>query len=143
MTTLLLVSILAATAIANWPGPVLSLEGQASQLVSDIRYTQAISMNQEQRYRINFASDRYWLSNQDGTVTIDLPANGQSEVLMEPGIALTTSQGFVVFGKDGTPYSDAATPGTPLAADDVITLSSGATSKTVTISPETGRVLLQ
>ena len=143
VTTIVILGILSVSVIVKWPGQALTLDGQASQLVSDIRYVQAISMTREQRYRINFASDHYWLSNQDDTTTVNLPLSGQSQVDMQNGITLAATDSYLVFGKDGTPYTDAVTPGTPLATDAVITLSSGTDSKTVTISPETGRVIAQ
>jgi len=141
VTVLLLVAILSVTAINQWPGSGINLSAQADQLANDIRYTQSLAMNRGQRYRINLAADRYWISDTGGTVTVALPGSGATDVLLNSGIALSTSYSFLVFDGNGVPYTTATTPGTPLAADAVITLSADGVSRTLTISPQTGRVL--
>lgn len=141
VTVLLLVSILAVAAVNQWPGSGINLAAQADQLVNDIRYTQSLAMNRGQRYRINLAADRYWISDAGGTVTLALPGSGATVVTLNSGIALSASYSFLVFDGNGAPYITATTPGTPLAADAVITLSADGVSRTLRISPETGRVL--
>jgi MSHA pilin protein MshC len=141
VTVLLLISILAVVAINQWPGSSINLSAQADQLANDIRYTQSLAMNRGQRYRINLAADRYWISDAGGTVTISLPGSGATVVTLNSGITLSASYSFLVFDGNGAPYITATTPGTALAADAVITLSADGVSRTLTISPQTGRVL--
>ena len=141
VTVLLLVAILSVTAINQWPGSGINLSAQADQLANDIRYTQSLAMNRGQRYRINLAADRYWISDASGAVTVALPGSGATEVILNSGIALSASYSFLVFDGNGVPYTTAATPGAPLSVDAVVTLSADGLSRTLTISPETGRVL--
>lgn len=141
VSVLLLIAILTVVAVDQWPGSAINLSAQVDQLLNDIRYTQSLAMNRGQRYRINFAADHYWITNIDGTVTYPFPVNGATEVTLNSGITLTTTDGFLVFDGNGVPYTTTTSPGTPLAADAVITLSADGTTNTLTISPETGRVL--
>lgn len=141
VTVLLLTAILAVVAMDQWPDAGINLAAQADQLQSDIRYTQSLAMNRGQRYRINLATDHYWISDASDTVTVTLPASGATSVTLANGITLSSAYSFLVFDGNGAPYTTADTPGTPLAADAVITLSGGGASLTLHISPETGRVL--
>ena len=138
---LLLSSILAVIAVIKYPGDGINLSAQADQLIGDIRYTQSLSMHRGQRYRINFAADRYWISSRDGATLYPHPASGATNILLNPGIALASTHGFLVFDGNGTPYTNSLLPGSALGADAVITLSAGADVRTVRISPQTGRVI--
>ena len=139
---MILISLLAFTAITRWSATPFNLSAQTEQLVGDIRYVQTLSMTQGQRYRINFAADRYWFSNRDGSITIPHPSGNSANILLANGVSLGFSNNFLVFDGNGTPYSDATLPGTALAANATVTLSSGADSRSLQISPETGRVIL-
>ena len=134
-------AILAVGALSMWPDESVGLAAQARQVANDIRYTQAMAMMRGKRYRINFASDRYWLSLRDGS-GIPHPASGQVNVPLDSGTTLSSNHAYLVFDEDGAPYVSAALPGTALTADAVITLSSGGASQQVRVSPETGRVLV-
>ena len=138
---LLIVSILSTYAIIRFPGDGINLSAQADQIVADIRHTQSLAINRGQRYRINFSSDRYWISNIDNTTSYIHPASGTATIFLDTGIALTTTHSFLVFGGEGVPYTNALTPGTALAADAVVTLSESSETRTIRISPETGRVI--
>ncbi len=138
---LLIVSIISTYAIIRFPGDGINLSAQADQIVSDIRHTQSLAINRGQRYRINFNSDRYWISNIDNTTPYTHPASGTSTIMLDSGIALTTTHGFLVFDGEGTPYTNGIIPGTALAADAVVTLSESSESRTIRITAETGRVI--
>ncbi len=142
VTVLLLVSLLAGAFIIRWPGATISVSAQADQLLSDIRYTQSLAMTRGQRYRINFAIDRYWISSADGAISFPHPASGVADVLLATNVTLSSSLGFLVFDGNGRPYVDAATPGTPLAVDAVVTLNSGSDTRSVRVSRDTGRTLI-
>ena len=137
----LLVAVLTTVAVDLWPGSGINLSAQADQLVNDIRYTQFLAMNRGQRYRINFAADHYWITDAGGTVTYPFPVNGASQVTLNSGITLSTTNSFLVFDGNGAPYITATSPGTALSSNAVITLSADGESNTVTISPQTGRVI--
>lgn len=143
VTVLVLVAILSVVAINQWPGSGINLSAQADQLVGDIRYTQALAMNRGQRYRINFTATNYSITDAAGTTPVPHPLTGANSVALSAGTTLTTTNGFLVFDSNGAPYTTATTPGTPLAADAVITLSADGATSTVRISPETGRVIRQ
>jgi len=141
VTVLSLLAVLAAVAINRWPGSGINLAAQAEQLAADIRYAQALAMNRGQRYRINFAADRYWLSDISGATALPNPVNGSNSVMLNGGITLSASDSFLVFDGNGAPYTTATTPGTALAVDAVITLSADGASQTLRVSPQTGRVI--
>jgi len=142
VATLVIIAILSTTAISRWSAGSFNLPAQGEQLAADIRYTQTLSMTRGQRYRINFSVDRYWLSNRDGSITVIHPASNLAETLLPSNITLSTSNNILIFDGNGTPYSDSALPGTPLATNATITLTTGSESRTIQISPETGRVKL-
>jgi MSHA pilin protein MshC len=143
VTALLLIAILSAVVINQWPGSTINLSAQADQLVGDIRYTQSLAMNRGQRYRINLAATSYSITDAAGTTPVPHPVTGANSVALNTGIALATTNSFLVFDSNGTPYTSATTPGTPLAADAVITLSADGVSSTIRVSPQTGRVIRQ
>src|SRR3990172_7741954 len=138
VTVIILISILSLVLIEQWPGDSINLSAQADQLVGDIRYTQSLALTRNQRYRINFGADRYWITNRDGSVTVAHPVNGTANVVLNPGVSLVATQGFLVFDENAVPYTNALLPGMPLAGDAVITLSAGGNNRTVRISPQTG-----
>jgi len=138
---LLITAILGTYAIIKIPSGSINISAQADQISADIRHTQSLAINRGQRYRINFNSDRYWISNIDGTTLYTHPASANSTIFLDSGISLSSSHTFLVFDGQGKPYTNALTPGTALAADAVITLTVASENRTVRISPETGRVI--
>lgn len=142
ITVIIIVSLLAVTAISRWSATPFNLSAQAEQMLGDIRYVQTLSMTHGQRYRINFAADRYWFSNQDGSIIITHPASNSANIMMANGVTLSFTNSLLVFDGNGSPYSDANTPGTALATDATVTLTLGTDNRTVQISPETGRAVL-
>ncbi len=140
VTVLLIVSVISVTAIVSWPGDGISLSAQADQLLGDIRYAQSMAMHRGQRYRINFASDRYWLSDESGATVYAHPVVGSANVALGAGMSLSATNTSLIFNTAGVPYSSTSTP---LASTAVLTLSSGSESIAVRVSPETGRVIKQ
>ena len=141
VTVLVIVAILSLMFVTQWRGLSVNLAAQADQLVSDIRYIQSLSMTRGQRYRINFSAGGYAFSNAAGTVPVPHPATAANSVPLAGGITLTSTHAFLVFDGNGTPYVNSALPGTALAGDAVITLSADGESRTVRVSPQTGRVI--
>ncbi len=138
---LLITAIMATYAVIQFPGGSINLSTQADQIMADIRHTQSLAINRGQRYRINFNNDRYWISDADGTTLYNHPASGGTTIFLDTGITLSSPHAFLVFDGLGKPYTNALTPGTALAADAVITLSATGDTRTIRISPETGRVI--
>jgi len=141
VVTLLIISVLAYTVVSRWSVSTFDLQAAAEQLVADIRYTQTLAMTRGQRYRINFASGNYWISDRSNGITIPQPATNQGTTTLATGITLNPA-GFLVFDGNGTPYSDTGLPGTA-ASDTTVTLSDGSESRQIQISGATGRVTLQ
>jgi prepilin-type N-terminal cleavage/methylation domain-containing protein len=151
--TLLLVTILAVSLIPRTPSrDSLTLEGRAEQLASDLRYAQSLSMTRGQRYCLSFTPTSgppysgYRLTTAASGCATDEPhpaGLNQPVNLCESGSCLGATNlpnDYVQFGGLGTPYS---TPATELPANAVLTLSGDGGPKTVTISPVTGRVVVQ
>lgn len=133
-----IMAILTTYITLNWPGQGVNLRAQADQLAGDIRYAQALAYNRGVRYRINFInSTTYSISDTSGTVVV-YTGNGTT-TLSQATMTYTTSP--LVFTTQGVPYSG-ATP-TILSSNFVITLTSDGGTMTVTVYPETGRVLVQ
>lgn len=126
------------------PGYTVELRAQAEQLASDIRYTQSISEHRGARYRINFFSNNYTITDLAGTTSVPNPSNNASQKDMEGGITLSVSasisSGFLVFDGKGAPYVD--TGSTALSSAGVITLTRDAETQLVTVSPETGAAVV-
>jgi len=144
---IIIIAILAVLPFFNWPAASISLDGQAQQLANDIRYTQSLSMTKAQRYRlvITTGTSSYQILNSSGTVARF--ASGNTTVTLNTGISFGTltnlPNSLIVFDGDGTPYTDTGAPGTALAANASIPLQSSGSTKTVVITPLTGKVNVQ
>lgn len=143
--TLIVVAILAVALLPRSPERQINLSVQADQLASDIRYTQSIAMAQGQRFRINFdvPTNSYRIVTRTGGFVTHPHTATNAAIAMGIGITLSsTTNAFIVFDGRGTPYSDTVLPGTPLAADAVVTLAADGQTQLVRISPQTGRVFV-
>lgn len=142
---ILLIAILAFAAVERTPTTTLTVSAVADQLASDIRYAQSLSMTRGERYCIKYlSSTSYEFAKTNCAVAVTHPA-GTTVVSLGSGITMSAwtnlPSGYAIFDGKGQPYVDTAN--TALAADAVITLSSGSDSRTVRISPVTGRVMVQ
>ena len=143
---IILLGILSIGVYINWPASTINLGGQANQLANDLRYTQALSMTTGSRYRLVIASSNtYQIVNSAGSA-IRL-AMGNTTMTLGSGISFGTltnlPNNLVNFDGLGIPYSDTATPGTQLASTATIILTAAGENKTISITPQTGRVLVQ
>lgn len=144
--TIVIISIIAVFAFMSSPAATIVLDAQAKQLESDIRYAQSLSMAQGQRYRwVKLSSNTYQILNSSGTA-ITLPS-GSTTVTLNSGITFGTltnlPNNLVAFDGRGTPYSTTGSPGTALASNATIPLTSSGQTFTLTISPVTGRMIVQ
>ena len=141
---LIIIGILSFTLLPRLSTQTFNVSAIAAQLAMDIRSTQSLSMSQGQRYRINFTSTSYQITDLNG-VAIVLPRTGSSAAIPVSPATLSgynppLTNNYVVFDSKGAPYIDNTNPGTGLAANAVITLTSSGTTSTLTIAPQTGRV---
>lgn len=150
---MLLASILAVTLWPRTPSSnSLTLNGRAEQLASDIRYAQTLSMTTGSRHCLTLQPTSgppysgYSVTTGDTcSTTVAHPAGLTQPVsLCSSGTCFTAPvllNDYVQFDGLGVPYTVANT--TALAANAVITISDDGGTKTVTISPTTGRVVVQ
>lgn len=142
---LLLVGILAMSALARLPQASLNVGAQADQLVGDIRYAQSLSMAQGQRFCFNLTAASYRITNTDCATNVPHPATvTATPVLLGTGMSMSWTNlpnSYVEFDGKGQPYVDTVpAAGTALAAEAVITLTKDGQSATVRVTPETGRI---
>jgi type II secretory pathway pseudopilin PulG len=151
---ILIIAILAIVVSTNWPGVTLNLGAQTEQLATDLRYTQALAMTQGQRYCLLISANTYTIINSTTSTSIKL-ALGNTTVTLGNGItfgAITpASTAMFVFDGKGVPYyttnsvcnTTNAQAATTLTSTGSIPLTASAQTRTITLSPETGRVLVQ
>lgn len=140
-----LVSVFFMVAIPKMSNKVATAEGQADRLASDIRALRFLAQTKNTRYRINFSAGQYTTTTQNGVTPVLLPnaTSNTNIVTLASGMTLSTTNipsGFLVFDSLGIPYTDATTPGTPLAVNATITITYGADVAVLTINKSTGVV---
>lgn len=141
---LMIVSIISVQVYLSWPGYNINLGARALQLQSDIRYTQALSMNTDQRYylSINTGANSYQILNASGTAIV--LQGGGTTALLGTGIRFGTltnlPNNLIQFNGSGIPYTTTSSPGTQLASTATIPLTTGSLTETISITPLTGMV---
>lgn len=145
LMVILLIAILAVAAVERTPTTTLTVGAQADQLVSDIRYAQSLSMTRGERYCIKYLTPTtYELARTSCSVVVAHPS-GATVVSLGSGITMgawaNLPNGYVIFDGKGQPYADAAS--TLLATNATITVTGGGDTRTVSITPVTGRVTVQ
>ena len=143
IAVILIASILSVSAMSKWSGTGINIASEAERIASDIRYVQSYASTHDQRYRINFLASSYGFTNGTGLTVLLHPVTNASSITMTSGVSLTYAHTYLVFDGKGIPYTNTAVPGTALATTATITLTSGTSSRTVQVSPETGRVVVQ
>ncbi len=143
---IILVALLAFTAIPRLPGPSLDVDSQAEQLAAEIRYTQALSMTRGDRYRINLTSASYQITDSGGLNPEVHPGTSSTNPVALDGVSLggynpPLTNNYVAFDGRGIPFANVA--GTAMTSSASITLAAGGVTRAIVISPETGRVAVQ
>jgi type II secretory pathway pseudopilin PulG len=146
VSIIVILSILSVTAFFAWPGTSINLGAEAQQVANDLRYTQALAMTKGQRYRfVITSSTTYQIANSSGTAILN--ARGTTSTTLFTGLSFGTltnlPNSLVVFNGNGIPYTTTGSPGTALAATASIPITGGSSTKTITITPSTGRILVQ
>lgn len=147
---IIIVGILAAIATSRSPGTKINLNSVAQQLASDIRYTQSLAMSRAQSYQLILSATSYQIKTSAGA-TVNNVVTGQATTQLPTApqfFAVTIAvpptnlpNNIISFDSSGTPYTDATTTNT-LNSAAVITLTSGSSTSTITIQPQTGRVTI-
>jgi prepilin-type N-terminal cleavage/methylation domain-containing protein len=139
-----MMSILAAITVLRWPGSNINIGAEARQLANTIRYTQALAMSTNQRYHFYRASATTYQIRNASSTPIALP-NGVTTGTLGSGITFGTftnlPNNLVAFGGNGAPLTDLGS--TALATTATIPITNGTITQTITITPATGRVIVQ
>jgi prepilin-type N-terminal cleavage/methylation domain-containing protein len=145
---MLLASVLVVALLPRAPTKEsLTISARAEQLASDLRYVQSLSMTRGSRYCVSLTASAYSLTTTDAGnnclgVTEPHPALLTQPIAICIGCMSWTNlpASVIQFDGLGTPYTAAATA---LANNAVITIADSGSTRTITISPITGRVLVQ
>lgn len=141
-----LLGILAFVAVPRFMNQgAVNVSVMAEQLANDIRYTQSLAMTSGQGNRINLTSATYQITTSSGGAVVH-PVTGNAAPISLNNVSLSgynppLTNNYVAFDGKGIPYTDVATS-TVLSANATITLSGGGNTRTVVISPQTGRVIV-
>lgn len=143
---MLTLSIIAVFVAPRWVGTTPTLYTQNQQLLSDIHYTQNLSMISGKRFRLNLITpNSYSITDISGTA-VPNPSTGANSVTLAPGVNFGTftnlPSSLIAFDERGIPYTN-ATATTALISTAVIVLTSGGVNRSIQITPETGNVLAQ
>lgn len=133
---MLVMGIIAAIVMPLWPGKQLELSAQASRLASDIRYTQHLATTRGMRFQLlRVSSSSYRIQSIETTPEVI------DTVTLTSGVTLNAfTNNLIAFGTDGTPYATATIPGTALSSTLTISLTDGANTASITVTPQTGLV---
>jgi prepilin-type N-terminal cleavage/methylation domain-containing protein len=134
IVVLVIMGILAATVVAEWPGMSLNVRGQTDAVVQDIQYTQSLAMARAtsgQRCQITFAASSYTIKDNAG--------NTAKSVSLGSGLSFTGNNftgGYLAFDNLGQPYN-----GTSLMTSTVtIGITGGGSTNTISVQNSTGAV---
>jgi type II secretion system protein H len=134
---------LTAYAVTRWPGSNINLNAQAQQLAAMLRYTQSLAQSQGQRYRLNLTSSSYNITTFLGIAVTD-PVTGAASTNVSSGITMAWTNlpnNLVAFDGNGSPYTNSLAT-TLLTSAATIKLTQGGVTRTVSITPQTGRIIV-
>jgi len=128
-----------------------NLDAGTSKVAADLRYAQNLSMSTAQFSGVSFEGNTYFIYTTTGTedTLVNNPADfGRSlqvDLFHDFGISIASvligGGNKVEFSPLGQPYSDKT--GSILSTESAIILSVGSDTKTITITPNTGKVSIQ
>lgn len=142
---IIVLGVLSVNAFIQWPGTAINSGAEAQQVANDIRYTQSLSMSKGNRYSfVIVSSTTYQIRNSSGTAVTN--TMGGTTTTLNTGLSFGTltnlPDSLVAFDGNGNPYSTTGSPGTALTSTASIPISGGGITRTITIAPSTGRVLV-
>ncbi len=146
LVIILVSTILSLTVLFKWPASNLNLGAETAQVVNDIRYAQALSMSNDQRYEfVITSSTSYQIANSSGSAVKN--SSGAATTTLNNGITFgalsNLPNNLIAFDGAGSPYISAGPSGTALSATASIPLTANGVTMTITIAPQTGMVLVQ
>lgn len=137
--TVAIIGIVAAVATPRWLQNTADIEAMARQLQNDIRLVQNMAMTRGQRHRVYFdVPTRYRLTN-NAAVNVAHPLEPTGNVNFSSGVTIVANNfggGFLAFNGRGVPFNGAVA----LAAATSVQIGKGGTTRTITVSPQTGYV---
>lgn len=145
LVVMMLMTIVGMFAYMAWPKDDFDVSAQAESLASDIRYTQALSIAKNERYRVDFTNPaQYQILNSAGSFVL-IPSVGATVMPFKTGITHNSTINYLVFDGHGTPYSSTTSSGsgTVLTGDLVIVISGTLSTKQILVVSETGGVFVQ
>ncbi len=130
--------IIAIIATVKLPANSIQLGATADQVSGDIRYTQALSMTLNERYRINFANNSYSIADANNNL-IKHPAANATTISLATGTSFSKppTPNCIAFNGIGEPCD--CNSGNPLTTE-TIQLVSGSTTNNITVTQTTGYV---
>jgi len=107
-------------------------EGFADVFLQDLRFTQLLSMSQNQRYKLVVSAGSYQIQNQSSVPFNNAETGGLTNVF--PAGVTITPTATINFDSLGGPYNN----GTALVSAFNFSVTAGTTVTTVGITPQTG-----
>lgn len=145
IVVLMLMMIVGSVAYTVWPNDDFDVSAHAESLASDIRYTQALSVTKNERYRVDFTNPaQYQILDSTGTAIV-IPSVNATTVVFATGITHGSAINYLIFDGHGTPYSSTTSngSGTVLSGDLIIVVSGTLGTKQILVVSETGGVFVQ
>ena len=153
MTIITVMAVFAAEKV-QYAIQTSKLSAAAAKVASDIRYAQQLARTRNGWYGVSFAvspTNQYTVYSTDGATdtAVTDPVNPAQTLVNNiatgfGGVAISAVNiaggNKVEFNPTGAPYNDKT--GTLLAANGTVTLAFGGATRTVTITPNTGRVVV-
>lgn len=139
IVTMAIIGIVAAVATPRWLQNSADVEAMARQLQNDLRLAQNMAMTRGQRHRVYFdVATRYRLTDNAG-VNVAHPLVPTGNVNFSSGVTIVANNfaaGYVAFDGRGVPYNGAAA----LTGATSVQIGKGGTTRTITVSQQTGYV---
>jgi len=137
IAVLVIIGVVAAVVVSRMISPSsFGLVSEADILKGHLRYAQYRAMSHTETWGIQFTTNGYSLLYNKAATTSKLPNEDSSTHTFSSGITISTGAGTAVhFNEWGNPVDDS---GNLLTAGKLIVLSDGSTSRTVTITQNTG-----
>ena len=110
-------------------------EGYAGVVYHNLQYTRVLSVSLSERYRIVFSPSSYQIQNSAGA-PISNPETGALTTSYPTGVTVTPTT-TVIFDSLGKPHDGSSDA---LSSLLTLTVTSGTSTDTVTVTPETGLI---
>ncbi len=142
LIVLAVLGLISTAVLTKWSTNPSRYDAIAEQLRRDLRYTQALAMAKNVRYRVNLLSTSYWISDNSGNA-IAHPAVGTARVNLPGDILLTWNSvlmpnNYIAFDGKGIPHADASSTSSTQAI--VVTNASASYVRVLSVSADTGVV---